>query len=191
MRRAAILLVASLAVAVVAAPALASTVLRFEVEDLVDRAVVIVHGKVVDKSARRSADGAIVTDLEVEVEEALKGFRGQTLTFTVYGGVLGTRGSAVAGAPQFEEDEEVLLFLGRMNQQGVRTTIGLSQGKYTIREVEGRRLAFRDLEGLRLMDRQSGKVEEAKSEQGVPFDALMERVRERLTASKHSDGTGR
>ncbi len=179
------------ALTTLAAPAAASTVLRFDLDDLVDRAAVIVHGKVLEKHSRRGEDGSIVTDLRVEVTDGLKGVRGEAFNFTVFGGVLGTRGSAVAGAATFETGEEILVFLGRPNKRGVRGTIGLSQGKYTIREVDGERLAFRDLEGLRLMDRSSGEVEEAKTEQGVPFDELLERVQARLAETQPDAESGR
>jgi len=161
--------------------AAAATVLRFDLHDLTDRAAVVVHGKVVSKEARRDDRvGAIVTDLRLEVIEALKGTRGQSFSFTIFGGVLGDRGSAISGAATFDEGEEVLVFLDQVNQFGLRNTIGLSQGKYTIREVEGRRLAFRDLEGLQLMDSASGEVQAAQPEQGQPFDELLAAVKRRL-----------
>lgn len=190
-RRSVRALLAIAALAALAAPASASTVLRFDLDDLVDRAAVIVHGKVLDKQSRRGSDGSIVTDLRVEVEDALKGVEGGTFKFTVFGGVLGTRGSAVAGAATFERGEEILVFLDRPNKRGVRGTIGLSQGKYTIREVDGERLAFRDLEGLRLMDRRSGEIEDAKTEQGMPFDELLERVQARLAETQPDAESGR
>lgn len=158
----------------------ASTVLRLGPDQLTDRAEVIVHAKVLAKQARLHENGAVVTEYRLEVKEFLKGGRGQTFTFTTYGGVLGERGSAIAGSPDFEPGEEVLVFLDKINRAGLRAVIGLAQGKYTVREVDGERLAFRDLEGLMLKDPDSGEVEEAKPEQGVPFKELLGRVKRRL-----------
>lgn len=155
----------------------ASTVLQFGTEDMVRRAAIVAHGKVTRLQAREAIDGTILTDLELEVSEAFKGVRGDRFVFTVYGGVLGERGSAIAGAAQFVAGEEVVVFLSAANQRGVRATIGLAQGKYTIREVEGQRLAFRDLEGLRLVDAKGQTAAASGSDQGVPVGALLERIR--------------
>ncbi len=166
----------------------AATVLRFDTDDLVDRASVIIHGKITYKQARKTATGSVVTDLRLEVFEALKGAKGKTFSFSVYGGVVGTRGSAISGAPAFSKDEEILVFLDAKNKHGLRMAIGLAQGKYTVRVVKGKKLAFRDMEGLQLMDRKSGKVKDAKSEQGRPFAELLEQVRKRLKSAAGKKG---
>ncbi len=162
----------------------AATVLRFGTDELTDRASVIVHGKVTYKKARKTPAGSIVTDLRLSVSEAFKGLRGKNFSFSVYGGVLGARGSAVSGAPTFELGEEVLVFLDRENARGLRTVIGLAQGKFTVRVVDGKKLAFRDMEGLQLMDLKSGEVKPAKSEQGRSFGGLVAQVRKRLETRK-------
>lgn len=163
-------------------PAVASTVLRFGVKDLTTRSAVIIHGKVTSKTARDVGRGVIVTDYKIEVYEAVKGVKGKTFLFTAYGGILEKRGSAISGAPKYSVNEEVFLFLSKSNKKGWRQAIGLAQGKYTIRAVKGKKMAFRDLEGLRLMDRQSGAVEAAKKESGVAFDQLLKDVKTTVKA---------
>lgn len=162
----------------------ASTVLRFSPDDMTDRAAMILHGKVVAKRARHLAKGVIVTDYRLEVFDHYKGFKGKQFAFSAYGGVLGKRGSGISGAASYRVNEEILVFLAPINKLGCRAAVGLAQGKYTIRTVEGRKLAFRDLEGLRLMDRKSGKIEEIHQEQGVAFDDLVERIKQRVAANK-------
>lgn len=157
-----------------------ATVLRFDSDDLTERAAVIVHGKVAAKSARKSKTGEILTDLRLDVIELVKGARGKTFSFSVFGGVLGNKGTAISGAPTFEVGEEILLFLDKTNDQGLRVAVGLSQGKYTIREVDGVRKAFRDLEGLRYFDPTSGETEDAKPEQGREFAELLQSVKQCL-----------
>lgn len=190
----------------VASSALASTVLRFSPDELADNATIVIHGKVESKQARRMSEGVIVTNYGIKVTEAFHGgmafkaakakgqapaelkLAGKTFTFSAYGGVTAERGSGISGAASYEKGEEVLVFLTGENKIGCRAAVGLAQGKYTIREVEGKRLAFRDLEGLRLMDRKSGAIEEAKTEQGVSFDSLLAGVKKRLTANKTKQG---
>lgn len=176
----------SLALALVAT---ASTVLRFDAKDLTDHATVIVHGKVTSKVPRALSENVIVTNYQVEVLEGLKGLEEGSLkdgvfSFSAYGGVTAERGSGISGAASYAKGEEILVFLTGENKYGCRAAVGLAQGKYTIREVEGRKLAFRDLEGLRLMDRKSGAIEEAKAEQGVAFDELLAGVKRRLAENK-------
>jgi len=177
------------ALAVAAGTAFATSVLRFETADLVERAEVIVHGRCVKKTARRGAHDDIVTEVRVEVFHMVKGGEGSPaeFEFTVYGGILDGRGSAISGAPAFERGEEVLVFLGPENDVGLRTAIGLSQGKYSVRIEDGRKVAYRNLEGLRLVDPETGEVTEAGDEQGVPFDELMERVERHVREQGEKD----
>ena len=194
------------ALALVASTALASTVLRFSPSDLADHATLVVHGKVVGKQARRLSKNVIVTNYQIQVSEAFHGglaleaaaakgetapdlaLKGKVFAFSSYGGVTEDRGSGISGAASYTKDEEVLVFLTGENKIGCRAAVGLAQGKYTIRLVEGKRLAFRDLEGLRLMDRKSGVIEEAKAEQGVAFDSLLAGVKRRLAENKTKQG---
>lgn len=170
--------------------AVASTVLRFDADDLTDRATVILHGKVLTKTARSLGKGVIVTTYQVEVYKALKGLSAEQaekpFVFSAYGGVTAERGSGISGAANYSKDEEILVFLTGENKIGCRAAVGLAQGKYTIRKVKGKKLAFRDLEGLRLMDQKSGAIEEAKAEQGVEFDVLLAGVERRLAETKNT-----
>jgi hypothetical protein len=162
------------------APATATSVVRLDVDQLSDKAEVIIHGRCVRKQARKDRQGDIVTDLTLEVFDGLKGDLGRTFEFTVYGGVLPERGSAIAGAPTFKTGEELLVFLGPVNARGLRMVIGLAQGKYTIRRERGKTLAFRNLQGLRLVDSETGEEHDPEPEQGVPFDELLARIKARL-----------
>lgn len=179
LRSTSLALLVGLLVVLQAAPALATSVLRLTVDDLTDRAEVIVHGRCLSKQARQTPDG-VVTDYRFAVIEGLKGAARGELAFTAFGGVLGRRGSAIAGAPSYEVGEEVLVFLDAPNAAGWRNAIGLAQGKFSIREVDGRRLAYRNLEGLSVVDPVTGEVTEGRSEQAVPFDELLARVKARL-----------
>lgn len=172
-----------------AGPVHATSVERFDLKEMTQRAEVVVHGRITSTECRVDARGAIVTDVKLEVVELFKSKDGEdksqvkVFQFTVYGGIVGDRGSAISGAPSFPQGEEVLLFLSQANDAGLRTAIGLAQGKYTIRLEGGRKLAYRNLEGLRLVDPRTGEVQEsAKPDQGVAWDELRERVKSALEA---------
>jgi len=106
---------------------------------LVSRAPVIVTGTVSSVTTGKLGSVPYV-QIQVRVEEAIRGAAaGSTLTFRqlnlpaaqpaengrVYVG-------ALPGMPQFVEAERVLLFLGSANAQGFTTTIGLTQGKFSL-----------------------------------------------------------
>jgi hypothetical protein len=173
---------ASLGVAFVllmAAPALATTVLRFSTQELTERADVILHGTCTAVTGRTTPEG-VVTDVELRVTRGLKNHSAATFSFSTYGGVTSERGTFIAGAPNFQVGEEVVVFLDRANRQGHRLAIGMSQGKYTVREEAGRKLATRNLVGLRFVDPATGEVEEAGQEQAVVLDDLLAAVEQHL-----------
>lgn len=80
------------------------------------------------------------TEIEVRVSESILGTSPATLTFRQLG--LQTPLPAadgrkyvglVAGMPQYKVGEHVLLFLSKTSPIGLRTTIGLGQGKFSLR----------------------------------------------------------
>jgi hypothetical protein len=166
------------------ATAQAATVLRFDVKELTTRAVVILHAKVVSKQARKSKSGKIFTDLRLQVLDAVAGAKGSIYSFSIYGGVVGDTGSTIAGAARYDVGEEILVFLDKSNKYGLRTAIGLAQGKFTIRVVDGKKMAYRDLEDLRYYDPKTGAVVEAKPDQARSFDELLAAVKRRLKKGK-------
>jgi hypothetical protein len=169
----------------VIAPAWATSVLRFSLEELTDRAELIIHGTCTQLQARETPDG-VVTDVTVAVTSALKGTPPATFTFTAYGGQTETRGTFVAGSPTFEQDEEVVLFLDRENDRGFRLAIGMAQGKYTVREEDGRKVASRNLAGLRFVDPKTNEVSEAddEPEPGVALDELLKTIKGHLARER-------
>lgn len=162
----------------------ATTVLRFSTAELVQRSELIVHGVCTGSQGRETRDG-VVTDYRIEVKAALKGKADGVLTFTTYGGVVAGRGTFIPGAPTIQVDEEVVLFLDAENAAKCRLPIGLSQGKYGVKaDEQGKKHAYRNLEGLRLVDRTTGSIEEAGTEQGVPLDDLLATIKSHLKSTR-------
>lgn len=120
-----------------ALPALATTLLRLDLGALARDADTVVRGRVLRVESRWAGDGMrIVTDVEVEVAEALKGSPGARVTLTQPGGVVGDIGQVVQGMAAFDPGEEVVLFLEqRGGGKGAAARFrlrGMAQGKYRV-----------------------------------------------------------
>ncbi|QRN94259.1 hypothetical protein JRI60_34690 [Archangium violaceum] len=119
----------------------ATTMLRADLPELARSADTIVHGTVRRVESRWSGDGRrIVTDVEIQVTEALKGQAGGTVLVTQPGGRVGDIGQRVSGLASFTPGEEVVLFLERRGTQSFRVA-GMAQGKYKVqRSADGSRV---------------------------------------------------
>lgn len=120
-------------------PAAATTMLRIDLPELAQGSDTVVHGTVRRTESRWSSDKRrIVTDVEVEVTEALKGQAGSTVLVVQPGGRVGDVGQVVHGLASFSEGEEVVVFLERRGTSAFRV-MGMAQGKYQVRRsADGR-----------------------------------------------------
>ncbi|WP_257456144.1 hypothetical protein [Archangium lipolyticum] len=118
----------------------ATTMLRADLPELARSADTIVHGTVRRMESRWSGDGRrIVTDVEIQVTETLKGQAGGTVLVTQPGGRVGDIGQRVSGLASFTPGEEVVLFLERRGTQSFRVA-AMAQGKYKVqRSADGTR----------------------------------------------------
>ena len=115
----------------------ATTMLRADLPELAQTSDAIVHGTVRRVESRWSGDGRrIVTDVEIQVTEALKGQAGSTVLVTQPGGRVGDIGQRVSGLASFTPGEEVVVFLERRGTQAFRLS-GMAQGKYQVQRTEG------------------------------------------------------
>ncbi len=126
----------SLALLLLIVPTLHATVIiPAEFREIVAGSQVIVHGQVTDvrsgwatTSERRQVE-SIVT---LEVTSYLKGGPGETVTFRVPGGTIGSYRTTMIGAPEFRPGDEVVVFL-RANGPSIPQVFGLSQGVFRVR----------------------------------------------------------
>ncbi len=167
----------------------ATSVLSFTLDELTDRADFVAHGTVLSVKPRLTPEG-VVTDVALRVTERLKGQAEGTFQFTTPGGRTAERGTFIAGAPVFEAGEEVVVFLEARGPKGLRVPIGLAQGKYTVRDEDGRRVAVRNLAGLRLVDQRTREERDGDevSERALPLDELLGAVRARVAAGTPAGG---
>lgn len=129
------ILLAALAVAV-ATPVRATVLVPADLVELARSASFVVRGTVVTVSPQW-ADGRrrVETVVTLDVQEAMKGSSGGTVTFKVPGGDMGRYRSVMVGAPTFHVGEEVVLFLGA-RPPALPYLLGLGQGVYRIQRDE-------------------------------------------------------
>jgi hypothetical protein len=116
----------------IATPVRATVLIGADVGELARDAIAIVRGHVIAVDPQWTDDHrAIETMVTLEVDGYLKGDLGATVQFRVPGGDVGRYRSIVMGAPQFDVDQRVILFLGARGPS-VPYVLGLSQGVFRI-----------------------------------------------------------
>lgn len=119
--------------AVLAWPALATTMVAVDVPTLSQKAQSIVIGRVTQVASRWTSDKSrVVTDIEVVVTETLKGAAADKVLLVQTGGTVDDVRQVVHGMPSFTAGEEVFLFLEPRGASRF-ATVGMAQGKFQIR----------------------------------------------------------
>jgi hypothetical protein len=163
-------------------PAGATSMLKVDVAELSRQADAIVHGTVRRVESRWSGDGRrILTDIEVEVVQALKGQPGPRVLITQPGGKVGNIGQVVSGQASFAPGEEVVLFLERRGPQAFRVS-AMAQGKYRVqRSPDGKTVLAvpEPLGDALLVDASTGEPTQA-STSPLPLSELESSIRTAL-----------
>jgi hypothetical protein len=118
--------------AVCATEAAATMFIPMSVEELANSSEAVVIGTVRQLTGVRSRNGEIITLVELAVDEVVKGsLPDRSITLKEDGGTVGDQHAVVFGAPSFQIDERVLLFL-TLRPDGSWRTNHLSLGKFHI-----------------------------------------------------------
>lgn len=142
-----------LLMAMIASPAVATTIVMPSDDQLISKSPLIVEGTVLSSEAV-DRDGSIRTESVLKVEKVLKGTAPAEITIREIGGVVGNRITHIYGAPVYTPGERVLAFLDPHPAGGYRT-VDLYVGKFTEeRSLDGHRLWTRDdeQENVTLLD---------------------------------------
>ena len=170
----------------------AGTALRVDLEGLVDRAELVLEGRV--KSAvSRPAPGRIETEYVIELERTFLGEERPTRTFVMPGGVLpdGT-GMILPGVPSLRVGEDAILFLSRASTSGMRVPIGLSQGHFRVETpIHGGRFILREHGDLGLLDPESGALHEARGSERYEYAKLIAKIHAACNARRRREEEGR
>src|SRR5262249_10364802 len=115
-------------------PAAATTFIPMDDAALVQSSAVIAVGRVRRLQSLALADGSLVTEAVLALEQRIKGStRGTKLVVTEPGGIVADREVRVFGVPEFAVGERVLLFLKRTAAGRLRVN-GLALGKFSLQD---------------------------------------------------------
>src|SRR5437764_11349186 len=109
----------------------ATTVERLSLDDMVNKAHSIVHGKVRSVRSHWSEDGRLIlTTYTLDVQETIKGQSARSIALTTIGGKIGDLTVFAAGMPSFVVGEESIVFLEKSGDKSA--VVGLNQGKFSV-----------------------------------------------------------
>ena len=111
---------------------------EYDLDKLVKESTDIITGKVVEKASHWNKDKtAIVTDITIKIDKAVKGKAEKSITVQYAGGAIpksdGTGvGMGQSDTPRFDVDEEVFLFLQKEKEIDIFKVTARFQGKFSI-----------------------------------------------------------
>lgn len=187
LRSTARVVVLGLLAATAAIPALwGTTAVERTESDMIQEAALIVTGHCTQLQSQW-VGRTLVTLATIQVTEALKGSPGSTVTVALPGGVDSNRRIPVAmsypAAPQIYHQENVLLFLVPEDLvPGSYSIVGFSQGKLTLADAQGKKVATQDLSALNLQGR-SGALRRGTAKT-IDLDELRQRIRQAPDAGR-------
>jgi len=166
----------ALVAALLATPAVATTVAKLSLEQLVQRADLIVQGQVQSVYSQWDDERRLVfTYISIHVDEPLKGEPRQTVLIRQIGGRVGAIQMSVAGVPQFNRGERALVFLKRQDATTFQV-VGMNQGLYEIVEDS----AVANVFGMDLIDKKTGEITKPLVPARAPLEQLKNKIRELL-----------
>jgi hypothetical protein len=175
---------AALAMTVLAllwAPARATTLVRQGLESLVKENRDIVLGQVQEIHSAWNADHSfILTDVRVRPTRLLKGDRtSRDVTFTVMGGTVGDITTLIVGGPEIVPGSEYLFFLSHEDLPGAsgRNTIReLMQGVFDVVDTPSGKRAISQAAQHPLLPDASGLSDPPGGDAGLPLQSMIDQV---------------
>lgn len=183
MRRSFARLLVLVTVGLMASPAGATVLRRMTLDELSDRATLVVYATVTESFCHhaRGDRGAIVTTTTLDVHHVVKGDAAQIpargFRLTQVGGELDGLVARIPGQPRFGAGQRVVLFLQRVGDGwGV---LGFGQGRFDVEtEADGTAVAVRRMSGVAVVDTATGRADAGvQDDLRVPLSTLFQRVR--------------
>ncbi len=163
-----------LVVAVLSVPAFATTVVKLNMQQLVQKSDLIVQGQVQSVYTQWNEQQHLVfTYISIRVDESLKGQGPKSVLIRQVGGSAGTIQMSIAGTPQFTSGDMAIVFL---KDQGDSTfqVVGMNQGLYKIVQD----FAVSNLFGVDLFDTKTGEITKPLIGGRAPLEQLKTKIRE-------------
>lgn len=111
---------------------LAGPVLPMPLNQMAERAELVVHADVIGKSVQKDDEGRIYTKVQLNIRDIWKGELSSTpFTLVHSGGILGNMQSSAQGEVSFRMGEEVVLFM-IINSRGEGVSLAMNQGKFQV-----------------------------------------------------------
>ena len=160
-------------------PAWALLMPHFTLEELVAQSNTIVSGHCVSFHYHPSADGKVLyAVIRFEVEEYLKNDLGKReLSLLQVAREENLEGLRLPGSVSFGIDEEAYLFLSEEDPDGFCHIVGLSQGKFDVRQNRRGKILIRNLAGVQFFDREMGALSRPKGREEKPVAIFREDVK--------------
>lgn len=127
----------------VAVPAAASTFVGLSHTQLVRQSEAVVEGRVIELNSFWSDSGRmVVTEALVAVDEVILGKADPYVRVRTFGGQVGDMLIEAHGFPQFEQGQQVILFLAREAKDASMRVVGYQQGHFeVVTRLDGVKLA--------------------------------------------------
>lgn len=171
----------------------AGTALRLEVPELVERADVVLEGRVAALRVLEEDAGRIETEYVLAVERTYFGDPRPERVVRFPGGVLPDgRGLVLPGLPRLAPGEDVLLFLSAPSAAGLRMPVGLAQGKFRIEtDADGVRTLVRDQGMVTLANLATGEVRETGNYARRDYAEVVAEIHAAVEKRLSTGGAGR
>jgi len=149
------LLLVTITLTSAASQVFATTLEALSLDDLTDRATLIVIVEAQSRESHFDDRRRIVTDFRVRVLDSWSGPAPATLTMRSLGGVVGELGMQVPGEPALSTGERYLLFLRPGQSEGTYRPVGMSQGVMRVNSEPPEHIVIPGGHGARLVERGS------------------------------------
>lgn len=167
----------------VVAPASATTLMRADLEKLVDGNELVIVGDVVDAYSYWNVDGSfILTDVRLAVSDVVKGGpQNREITVTLMGGRVGDLTTLIIGGPELVPGKSYVLFLNEEDLPGAKgalTVRDLVQGAFDLVIARDGVRAVSQANGHPLVPDAKGYVDAPGGIEGMPLNDLILSVRQ-------------
>ena len=167
----------SVALALSAPAANATTLIRQGLDQLTIGSETVVQAAVLDiHSYWNDSHEFILTDVRARPSRILKGAAAGDVTFTVMGGSVGDTTTLILGGADLAPGSQYMLFLSRADLPGAANRLTVRDHSQGVFEIVGGR-AFSQARGEPLLPDEAGKIDVPGGSDGLDLNELVDQIR--------------